>query len=233
MFRHLLLAGAAALLPLMPQLASAADTTEPSSALTLVQALEITRQQHPALKAIEAELGIFDQRVDLAKLSPPTRLGLEVENIAGGGELSGLEGAEVTLSLSRVIELGDKAEARAGLASSQNDLRRLELVQQRRDILADAAQRFIDTAIAQTEIAQAEMALTLASDTRKTSQRRADAGAAPATELRRANLRLRDAELSLSLARKKAQSAGRALALAIGQPDSLPGVIAEPLNLPA
>lgn len=229
MFRHLLLAGSLLLPPLMAQAESAAATSEP---LTFTQALEATRQNHPTLKAIEAELGLFDARVGLARLKPPTRIGLEVENFAGSDELSAFDGAEITLSLSKVLELGDKAEARVVLAGSQNDLRRVELAQQRRDILADTAQRFIDVAIAQAEVAQAEKARGLAAATRKASQRRADAGAAPATELQRARLRLKDAELTLLLARKKTQSAARALALATGQSDTLLIVQAQPLTLP-
>lgn len=230
MFRHLLLAGAVLLLPLM---AMAKPVADPAESLTLAQALDATRRQHPALKAIEAEQDMLGQRVTLAAQPPPVTLGVEVENFAGSDTLRGFDGAEVTLSLAKVLQRGGKAEARASLAGSQNELRRVELVQQRRDILADTAQRFIDAVIAQAELVQAEKWRDLIRATRKASQRRADAGAAPATELQRARLREQQAELGVKLARQRLDAAGRLLALALGQPESLPTVRASPLALPA
>lgn len=234
MFRHLLLAGALLLLPIMAWAASEAEPAKnlASQPLTLVQALAMTRQYHPALKAVEAELAVLDNRASLAGMSPPISIGLEVENFAGSDEQEGFDGAELTLSLSSVLELGGKPEARKTLAMSQNAQRGIELEQQRRDILTDTAQRFIEVTIAEAEVAQAKSALELSVNTRKASQRRADAGAAPATELRRAWLREQDAELSLSMARKLLQSVRRALALSMGREGMMPEVQANPLELP-
>ncbi|MAA73621.1 MAG: hypothetical protein CMN28_02815 [Salinisphaeraceae bacterium] len=234
MFRLPLLAAACLAAPMLKVAAFASPPPDtPVRSLTLTQALSITRQSQPALQALERELQVLDRRVRLAGQAPPVTAGLELENIAGEGERRGFRGAELTLSLSTSLELGGKAARRAEVAGSENDLRRVELAQQRRDHLADTAQHFIEAAVARARIRQAERVLKLAEATLQASQRRADAGAAPRTELQRARLRTQEARLSLRLARQSADSAARALALSMGRPDLHVRVDAQVLKLPA
>lgn len=236
MFRHLVMVCTCLCLP---GWAMASPNDNPQDAakadrlLTLEQALTLSRDNHPSLKAVEAEIATLDGRVSLARLAPPLSVSAELEDFAGSDQLSGLDSAELTLSLGAVLELGDKAEARAAFASSQNDLRLVELRQQRRDVFADVAQNFIVAAIAQARVDLAGQAVALAKKTREATQRRNRAGAAAVTELQRATLQEQDAILSLQLAQRQLRGSLQALQLLMGVPDSVfSGVKARVLELP-
>ena len=117
--------------------------------LNLPTALMEARQYQPALEALRLERSALGYRVDTARLAPPLVLGVDLENIAGTGELRGAQSAELTLSLSSVLELGGKADARGAVAGAENELRDLQLQALERDVLGEVAIRFLDVAAAQ------------------------------------------------------------------------------------
>ena len=187
--------------------------------LSLSDALQRARAQQPALEAIRLEREALGYRVDTARLAPPLAIGVELENVAGTGQLRGTQSAELTLSLSSVLELGGKAPARAGLAGAENSLRELQLLARERDLLGDVALRFLDVAEAQARLQLAQHAEQLSERALSSSRRRVDAGAAPATEAQRSQMQRQSAALDVAVARRALNSARQLLSLAIGEPD--------------
>ena len=182
--------------------------------LSLSDALQRARAQQPALEAIRLEREALGYRVDTARLAPPLAIGVELENVAGTGQLRGTQSAELTLSLSSVLELGGKAPARAGLAGAENSLRELQLLARERDLLGDVALRFLDVAEAQARLQLAQHAEQLSERALSSSRRRVDAGAAPATEAQRSQMQRQSAALDVAVARRALNSARQLLSLA-------------------
>ena len=186
--------------------------------LDLPTALMEARQHQPALEAVRLERSALGYRVDTARLAPPLVLGVDLENITGTGELRGAQSAELTLSLSSVLELGGKADARGAVAGAENELRDLQLQAREREVLGDVAIRFLDVAAAQARLDLARHAEQLSARALSSSRVRVDAGAAPATEVQRSRMQQQAAALDVAVAVRALKSARELLALAIGNP---------------
>ncbi|WP_348675853.1 TolC family protein [uncultured Abyssibacter sp.] len=164
---------------------------------TLPAVLDWTAAHHPALQRMTHELQARSALVDAAGFGPPLTLDAEVENPAGTGEFAGGDRLETTLSLGGVLEWGGRPMLRRVEALSRTDVLRIELDQQRRDVLADAALRFIDLARAQADLDLLEQALKAAEQTADASRERQQAGAASAADTQRATLELSAARLRI------------------------------------
>ena len=172
-------------------LVGVAQANAENRAPDLAFVLDQTQRHHPMLARIEAERRRFDPAVALAGQASPLRLSLETENI--GDRVS--DRLETTLSLAGVLAWSGQPQARADLANTRNQATRLRLAQLRRDVLAEAASRFIRLAGAQAELQQAQRELSLARQTRDATRQRQRAGAASPADLKRASLRTSQAEL--------------------------------------
>ena len=89
------------------------------SSITLENALKRTLSNNPDLVVFEFKSSALDGESKMASLRPEMSVGVEVENVLGTGEVSGIKDAELTLTLSSVIELGDKVSGRMNVVSSK------------------------------------------------------------------------------------------------------------------
>src|SRR6187402_3230016 len=78
-----------------------ADAAPP---LSLEQAFERTIQTHPELAALRYTQRSLAADVDRAAQAPALAVGASIENAFGTGTASGLSGAELTVSLSSLLE---------------------------------------------------------------------------------------------------------------------------------
>jgi cobalt-zinc-cadmium efflux system outer membrane protein len=163
--------------------------------LELPVAIQRTLKHNPQLLSFGPRFKGLEARAIAAKQAPPLALGLSVENFAGSGQLKKLDAAELTLSLSSVIELGGKRNLRSALVSAEAEklavLRELETL----NLLGDLTQTFINTRGLEGRLQLAEDAIALAESTLKIVKRRADAGASPEAEVWRAKAGLSQASL--------------------------------------
>ena len=79
--------------------------------LTLPQALQRAANANPRIAAADRTIGMADGRREQANALPNPTLGVEVDNFAPG-QSGAVQGAETTLQLSQLIELGGKRDAR-------------------------------------------------------------------------------------------------------------------------
>jgi len=177
--------------------ASFADNAQTRNKLTLNQAIINVLENSPLLKAADYESRAAAARIRSAQLSPGYRTSIELENFAGSGANTGSDRLESTLSLSKVLELGDKAKLRGELSHGKAMLLRNEQDSKRLDLLADTTKHFIQVIIDQESIVIAKDSLALAKRTQKTVGQRVKAGKSPNAELRRANIALARSELEL------------------------------------
>ena len=165
--------------------------------LTLDQAIINVLEQSPLLKAADYESKAAAARIRQAQLSPAFRTSIELENFAGSGINSGSDRLESTLSLSKVLELGDKAKLRGQLAFNKTTLLGDEQDAKRLDLLAETTKRFIYIITNQERLVIAADSLALAKRTHKLVEQRVKAGKSPNAELRRVKIALARKQLKL------------------------------------
>jgi outer membrane protein, heavy metal efflux system len=177
--------------------ATAARAAEPTDTrLSLRDAIDATLQANPQLEVYRLHEQAIDGQRTTAALRPPLQVNGGVEDALGSGAVQEFRRAEFTLSLSRVIELGDQRDARMNVSGQRIDLLRAEQRVTELDLLAEVTRRFIATAAAQQQLALQQRATALAQQTLDALQPLVEAGQTPASEQARASAALELARLS-------------------------------------
>ncbi len=146
-----------------------------ADALTLGETIQRVTDNNPSLAAYAPRLKALAGERASASLSPPLALNAEADEFGGTNEAQGIDGVELTLALSSVIELGD----RPALTVAQRRTRLL-------DVQAEAARLFVELAALQQELEVARQAQDLARQAEETVGRRVGRARAPQAELDRA-----------------------------------------------
>ena len=188
--------------------------------ITLQDALSASLQHNPQLAGYQFRRAALAGEQTIAALRPEMRLHSELENVAGSGDFSGLDNAELTLSFASIIELGDQRESRLGVVTA----RQQQLATQQRvavlDLVAAVNYRFIALIAAQEQLQLQAQAQQLAQSLVTSLSKRVQAGRAPQEELLRARAAQAKAALDVSRARQQAQL--EALKLSAYWADSTP-----------
>ena len=163
--------------------------------LTLGQAIINVLERSPVLKAAGYESRAAAARIRTAQQSPRYSGSIELENFAGSGLRSGTDALETTLSLSKVLELGDKAKLRGDHSQNKAILLRNEQDSKRLDLLAETTKRFIEVVTDQQRLENARNSIVIAERLQQVVEKRVSAGKSPNAELRRAKIALARAEL--------------------------------------
>jgi len=156
--------------------ASGGQTPDPASALSLQEAVARALAANPGLRAAEFDVTVERARRDYAALPTPLRIETEVENFAGSGVASSFGGAEVTLQLGKVIELGGKQRLRTELGDARISLAELDRDIARLNVAAEVARRFVDVVIHQERVTLAQEAIALIVQTNDIVRRRVEVG---------------------------------------------------------
>ena len=168
--------------------------------LTLDEALVAVLENNPMLLAGDYQAQAAAARIRQAQQSTPVQVKLELENFAGSGQFSGDDLLEATLSLGKVLELGNKAGLRGEIARNEATLLGNEKDAERLDLLAEAARRFIHVVVDQERLKIARDKLVLAKRTAAIVGERVSVGKSPDTERRRVRIAVARAEMELELA---------------------------------
>ena len=181
--------------------------------LTLSKAIERTLAKNPSLKVFKLRQTAINGQQQVQSLAPGYQLSFEAENFAGTGELKGFDGAEFTVSLSSVIEMGGKRDARRDLGSHRSAILAAQKKIVALDLLAQVTQRYIDVITAQENLALANEATVLAEATLAAVEKRVKAGSTPKAEIKRAMAAVGNARLSTSSKQQQLHYTKIALAL--------------------
>lgn len=132
---------------MLPTLLAAAFFALPLNAeppaLTLAQALQRTLEHDAELQTFPHRLRMTEAEQLQASIKPNPELTVSLENILGSGDTRALQGAELSLSLSLQIELGDKRLRRQELALSQHQLQNNNYELARLEALADTTRAYL------------------------------------------------------------------------------------------
>ncbi len=207
----------------------------PGEPLHLRDAVARSLSEHPSLAADVAQLRAVQARAERESLAPPLVVGAGVENVGGTDNLSGVQSAETTLRLSRVIELGGKRAARQALGAAQVAQQRNAAQVTRIEVAGRTTARFIEVLADQQRLALAHEGVAQAERTRREIARWVAQARNPESDLRAAEIALADAELEREHAEHELAAARISLAaswgsftpefdLVAGELDALPAV---------
>lgn len=181
--------------------------------LTLSLAIERTLKENPSLKVFKFRQSALEGQLQTQGLSPAYELGFEMENFAGTGDIGVFDSTEYTLSLSSILELGDKRKVRADVISNRSSqisaLRKIEAL----NLLSEVNRRYIDILAAQERLLLAKEATLLAEETLTEVEKRSKAGVAPKAEIKRALAAVGNARLTTSSEQQQLDYAKVALAM--------------------
>jgi cobalt-zinc-cadmium efflux system outer membrane protein len=186
--------------------------TEPPAVVRLADALAASLRASPELSGYAHELRALEAReLQAGRRRNPT-LSLELEDFAGRDELRGFSGSQTTLSLAQVFELGGKRAARVRAARLEREVAGVSYEAARLDVLADAAQSFVDVLVAQARLELARQGVALAGELGDAAERRLRAGAAPASDVSRGSVARIAAASDEEAARRALEAARHVLA---------------------
>jgi len=192
---------------------SVAQAADP---LRLEEAVARALASHPSIVAERAQLQAVQARADREGLPPPYTIGGEVENVAGTGSLRGVDSAETTLRIGRVIELGGKREARQTLGRAEVREQEHRADTARIDLASLTATRFIEVLARQQRLEYADERIQQAEDTRREVAAWVEAARNPESDLQAAEIVLAEAELDRESAEHELASARMTLAASWG-----------------
>ena len=127
---------------------------------------------------------------------PNPEANLELENFGGSGEVSDFNSAETTISLSQLIELGDKRMKRRQLASTDRDLARWDYEVKRVDLLSQTAITYADVLADQERLTITKEIKDLAEEIYQTVKKRVEAGKVSPLDEIKARVELSKSQLS-------------------------------------
>ena len=163
-----------------------AQKPEQENTLTLASAIKRSLAKNPTFKVFTLRQISLDGQQQTQALTPAYQLGFEVENFAGSGELQGFDSAEFTVSLSSVIEMGGKRDARMGIGSHRSAMLAAENKITALNLLAEVTRRYIGVLTAQEDLILANKATQLAEEALVAVEKRTQAGSTPKAEIKRA-----------------------------------------------
>jgi cobalt-zinc-cadmium efflux system outer membrane protein len=200
----------------LAQAGPALSQGQANGALTLAKALQAAVNANPRLAVAERNINMADGRRQQANALPNPTVGFEVDNFAPGPS-NNVGGAETTLMLSQLIELGGKRDARVSAALGDYDAQRWEREAAKLELLSQTTIAFIEAVEGQRRIALLDRQAAALERLVPLMQRRVEAGASSPAEVARTQAAVALSRLERERARLALAVARRELAALMGR----------------
>lgn len=215
----------------------AAHLNEPSASLTLRAAWAAALKHNPDLASFAWKVRAAEARALQTSLPPNPEAGVTIENIGGSGDYSGADLAELTVSISQVLELAGKRQKRTRVAGLASQLAGWDYEARRVTVLTEVAQRFIGVLAAQRRLELAQQNADLATTVLDTVDKRIKSGAISPIERDKQRVETVTARVVLEHARRNLTAARHRLAATWGstapQFEAVAGELAQVQPLPS
>jgi len=189
---------------------------EPNGVVTLNDAVRFALINHPTLRAFPWEQRAAEARTLQASLLPNPELEVEIEEFGGTSNRRGFDGAETSIQLGQLIELGGKRAKRMKLAGIERDLIQSGYESKKLDVMYDVTIAFVEVLATQEQLALARELVGLSEKTYGAVEQRVAAGKDAPVEQAKAKVVVAKARLELARAERRLASAQTRLALAWG-----------------
>lgn len=192
--------------------------TNPQGAITLHDAVSLALKQNPTLSADGWSVAAAEaDAMQLGRPRNPTA-GLSVENFGGPDRLRELP--RQTLRISQVIELAGKRQKRQRLGQAKQRLAAWDYEQQRIEVAATTATRYVAVLVAQERVDLTQQQLALATSAYNIADDRATNGTRPGFERDQAAARIALIQIQLDQAKENLAAARADLAASWGATQS-------------
>ncbi|WP_444930933.1 TolC family protein [Microbulbifer sp. SSSA002] len=205
-------------------LSAQATLAQKGDLLTLPDAIELTLAQNPELAVFPLRKQGLEGAGQTAALKPAVELGVETEykhygedNLPDPEDNADNE-FELTVTLSSVVELGNKRQARIDIVNAQRDLLIADEQAKALDLLAEVIRRYTQVLAAQELVVLAQEKVSLARETLAAVSARVRAAASPVSERLRAESALAKATLAQQRDRSLLEYYKHALSALWGKP---------------
>lgn len=188
----------------------AKDDSNDVPQLTLPQAAALVLERNPHLQSAEFGRNAAEARLSAASMKPQWSVSLDVEDFLGTGPLSGLDGSQSTLRLSRIFQPDEARTGRMAVASAIGGQADNLFEAERLDTLALLAKRFVNVIYEQETLRLSEQSVKVWEAAGTLALTRERAGAAPAVDRLRTEIRVASANLEVENAEHELK-AGRML----------------------
>lgn len=175
-------------------------------------------QKSPVLRALEKNIDIQNGIVKQAGLLPNPEISIEIENFEGENSLEGFDGAETTIAVSQLIELGGKWGSRKKVARQEMTIAELDFQIQQQDLYLETFKAFFAALASQEKLIQTEHLLGLAAQGYQTVSDRVEAGKVSPVHEMRARVELSMARNTLAMAKKQLAQTRQTLSALWGDP---------------
>ncbi len=187
------------------------DLNEPTGSVTLREALALALVRNPELAVFSWDVRAQEARILQAGLFPNPEIEFELEDFSGTGALRGFDGAETTMLLGQLIELGGKRGKRTRLAALEQNLSGWDYEAKRLDIYTSVAKAFVNVVGAQERLALSNELLELAEQALSTAATRVKAGRDSPVEETKARVTLYTTRIELERAKRDLTGARKRL----------------------
>lgn len=197
------------------------------SGLTLEKAIAKALAESPRIKSSVS--GILSAQGGLTQAGVYTNpsVGIDAEDVAGGGPYKGVDSAQVTFGVSQLIEIGGKRDARQNIASKEVELANQEYKTSALDLIKDVTAAYIEAVAAQENLELAKEQRELAGDVLKNVSHRVNEAAAPLIQRSRADVEYASSAITLDSAQNRSTVALKNLSALIGEKVVIPRVESE------
>jgi cobalt-zinc-cadmium efflux system outer membrane protein len=189
---------------------------DPTGDLTLRDVLGLALLGNAELAGYSWGVRAADARALQAKQIPNPELEMELEDFGGVGEMGGFDGAETTLRLGQMLEIGGKRGKRARVALLERDLEGWEYEAKRLDVFAEATTAFIGVLAGQERLAVAEESYELSRKVLEVVEERVKAGKVSPLEQTKAEVEVASSEIEVRRMRNDLEASRRLLAATWG-----------------
>jgi cobalt-zinc-cadmium efflux system outer membrane protein len=170
---------------------------EPAGPLTIEQAVAYALQHNQELMAAALQIRAGSEATRQAGKLPNPELGVETENFGGRDDRTGFDGAETTISVNQLVELGGKRQKRQQLAALAEEEAVWEYRQKRLELVAAANLAFIEILVSQQRVVLATEQLNLSEQLLQTVTARVEAGKVSPIEATKARVALTNSRIFL------------------------------------
>lgn len=181
--------------------------------INLATAINLMLEQNPSLQIFELRKRSLEGAQYTADLNPEIEMGLEAENFLGSNPYTAFNQNELTVSVSSVIELGGKKDARKNFVSTKYGLLDAQREIKSLDLISELTNAFIGALATQERIKLAEESVRLSEDIYESVKRKANAGAISDVEVKRSFASLKQAQLTLKAEQSKLERQSANLSL--------------------
>jgi len=166
--------------------------------LNLEQAVYLALLKNPELQVYSFEIRAREAGTLQASFAPNPGIEIEVENFGGSGELGGLSGSEITITVGQLIEFAGKRDKRTRAAAFQSDLAAWDYEAKKLEVLTETVKRYVQLIGDQEQIVLNRELVGVSEKLFQAVNRLVQAGKISPAEISRTQIMLSTAQLELN-----------------------------------